>query len=80
MEPKVWVTRGKSGLLEPFTVPELTIDAAINRGWELVDELMEPRPPAYLYTSPPDLRLILNWYWGQRISAAGPLLRGLPAL
>jgi hypothetical protein len=77
---RTWVTHGGSGLLEPFTVPELTIDAAISRGWELVDGLMEPRPPAYLCTFPPDPRLILNWYWGHQPVSTGPFIRGLPEL
>lgn len=47
-----WVTR-RSGLLEPFTVPELTIDEAISRGWERRGPLLQPkRDERFLPTLP----------------------------
>jgi hypothetical protein len=47
----VYVKRG-SGLLEPFEVPELTLDEAINRGWERHGRLMEPKHEELLPTYP----------------------------
>ena len=44
----------RSGLLEPFEPPELTIDAAIDRGWELHGRLLEPKAEEYLPTYPVD--------------------------
>lgn len=47
----IYVSRA-SGLLEPFTVPEITIDAAIDRGWERDGRLLLPRPAEFLPTYP----------------------------
>lgn len=53
VNPATWVTR-RSGLLEPFTVPELTIDEAISRGWEQRGPLMQPkRDERFFRTFPP---------------------------
>ena len=42
-----------SGLLEPFEVPELTIEAAIDRGWQLTSYgLMRTSEPVYLPVQP----------------------------
>jgi hypothetical protein len=48
------VRRRGSGLLEPFTVPRLTIGDAAERGWQRRDDgrLLEQKPPAYLPTYP----------------------------
>jgi hypothetical protein len=51
---RVWVRRRGSGLLEPFTVPRLTIAEAADRGWQPREggRLLEQKPPAYLPTYP----------------------------
>jgi hypothetical protein len=43
-----------SGLLAPFDPPELTIEQAIERGWERRADgrLMEPKPDEYLPAYP----------------------------
>jgi hypothetical protein len=66
MTCKTWVTRRGSGLLEPFAVPELTLDEAINRGWERHGALLEPKPEEYLPAYPmPDFTSY--WRWGQGV-------------
>lgn len=52
MTCKTWVTRRGSGLLEPFAVPELSLDEAINRGWERHGALLEPKSEEYLPAYP----------------------------
>jgi len=55
----------RSGLLEPFEPPELTIDAAIDRGWELHGRLLEPKAEEYLQTTPgtPMFMDRLGYWW-----------------
>jgi hypothetical protein len=51
----IYVSR-RSGLLERFDPPELTIDAAIDRGWlppPPPGRLLAPRPEEFLVTHPP---------------------------
>lgn len=76
----IYVKRG-SGLLEPFTVPELTMDQSISRGWEVNGLLMEPkREEEFLQTYPmPSWALYHAWTSAVR-PATGPFIRGLPAL
>jgi hypothetical protein len=63
----VYVTR-RSGLLEPFEPPELTMDAAIERGWERHGALLEPKAEEYLPAYPmPGSGLGSYWWWGQGI-------------
>lgn len=65
----VYVTR-RSGLLEPFEPPELTMDAAIDRGWERHGRLLEPKrqEEEYLQTYPlPGFEVRSYWGWGQGI-------------
>lgn len=40
----VYVRRA-SGLVEPFDVPQLTVEAAIDRGWHRGGRLLEPAEP-----------------------------------
>lgn len=61
----VYVHRPRSGLLMPFDVPEVTIDAAIERGWVRHGRLMEPKPEEFLYTSPLWSQAVANWFYGQ---------------
>jgi hypothetical protein len=78
---KIWIGRPGSGLLEPFEVPDLTMEASISRGWELHGDLLEPRAPEREYlTTTPLPGFTLNWYWGTRCLEPGKLLQGLPAL
>ena len=73
-----------SGLLVPFTVPDLTIEQAIERNWMRREDglLMEPKPDEYLLTYP------LDRPWGfdpARIPWRddydfGPFITGLPEL
>jgi hypothetical protein len=81
MKGNIYVKRPKSGLLEPFDVPELTLDAAVERGWELHGDLLGPRPleQAFL-TTRPVAGFTLHWYWGARCLEPGQLLQGLPVL
>lgn len=44
--------RRRSGLLEIFDPPELTISAAISRDWEKVGPILRPRPAEFLPTYP----------------------------
>ena len=64
----IWVKRGNSGLLEPFEVPELTIDDAIDRNYvrRQGGRLMEAKPEKFLYTSPLWSPAISNWFYSQR--------------
>lgn len=65
---RIWVKRGRSGLLEPFEVPELTIDKAIDRNWVRREDgrLMEAKPPMFLHTSPLWSPAISNWFYSSR--------------
>lgn len=68
----IYVKR-RSGLLEPFEVPELAIDDAIERNWVRSEDgrLMEPRPPEYLYTSPLWSDAVANWFYGTQVRRFG---------
>ena len=83
----------RGGLLVPFDVPELTIDDAIERGWQRRDDgrLMEPKPDEYLPVYPVDRPWAFaparipwrdNWHYTmERLEPAhGPFFVGLPAL
>ena len=61
--PKVHVAR-PSGLLVAFDPPELTMDAAIRRGWEMDDDdlLMVPKRDEKWMQTFSATRAILNWY------------------
>jgi hypothetical protein len=70
----VWVRRPGSGILEPRELPRLTLDEAIERGWQRREDgrLLMPRPPAYLPTyplaweppRPPPPRWLYEMPWG----------------
>jgi hypothetical protein len=75
----------------PFDPPELTMDAAIRRGWELDDDdqLLVPKQEEYLPTYPVDRPWEFaparipwrdDWRWSmeRRESAHGPFIVGLP--
>jgi hypothetical protein len=49
----IWAKR-QSGLLEQFDPPELSMEAAIDRGWRLRDDgrLLERKPEKFLPTYP----------------------------
>jgi hypothetical protein len=55
-----------SGLLVAFDPPELTIEQAIRRRWEMDDDelLMIPKRREFLATRPLTGRDIVNWYHG----------------
>jgi hypothetical protein len=68
----IYVRRAGRELLEPFKVPELTMDEAIRRGWELNDDdrLMVPkRDEEFLKTSPLWSQAVANWYFGSQVDA-----------
>jgi len=46
--------RRASGLLQPFDPPEISVEAAISRSWELQPDgiLMAPKEPEFLPTYP----------------------------
>lgn len=48
--------RRASGLAVPFEPPELTVEKAIDRNWQLREDsrLLEPKPDEYLLTYPVD--------------------------
>lgn len=52
-----------SGLLEPFEVPELTMNASIGRSLEMRGGLLLPRRPEYLPIFDALARLPGPWSW-----------------
>lgn len=76
----------RSGLVEPFDPPELTIEASIDRSTVMDGLLLVPRQPEYLRTKPGFWEAIdalpQPWGWGPaRIPwEPGPFITGLPEL
>ena len=71
-----------SGLLVSFDVPELTLPAAIERGWEMgPGVLLLPRQPEYLPTYPARyLPGSIPWPDPWTPWTPGRLIQGLPTI
>ncbi len=73
-----------SGIAVPFEPPDLTVDAAIRRSWEMDDDdlLMVPKREEFLPTWPTGVAwgfAPARIPWHDSIEY-GPLITGLPAL
>ena len=69
----VYVRRA-SGLVEPYDVPQLTLEAAVDRGWHRGGRLLEPDVPAggpWLQTEP-SIRPRRGERWAREFIYGGP--------
>lgn len=73
-----------SGLLEPFEVPELTMEASIDRSMEIDGALLVPRQPEYLPTFAGMVQALsglpVPWEWISPPIPWEPMISGLPEL
>lgn len=75
--PEVHVAR-PSGLLVAFDPPELTMDAAIRRGWQQDGRLLKPKAGELVKTTPGPVWHSWDWYWSLQVYEPGPAILGIP--